>query len=87
MHAIDRQALSRIMPVWPHETDAELMAIIAKTLANMRAQGINSNWAYDKARHANLLAFYQRITVASHHEWRSINNRDTNPCEQPWQLP
>ena len=58
---IDRQALSRIMPVWPHETDAELMAIIPKTLANMRRQGLDGNWAYNKARHANLLRFYDGL--------------------------
>ena len=61
MLQIDRQALSLLMPVWPHETDAELMAIIPKTLAAMRRRGLDGNWAYDKARHANLLAFYEAL--------------------------
>lgn len=61
MRPIDRQALSRIMPVWPHETDAELMAIIPKTLAAMRRRGLDGNWTYDKGRHANLLALYEAL--------------------------
>ena len=49
------------MPVWPHETDAELMAIIPKTLAAMRRRGLDGNWTYDKGRHANLLALYEAL--------------------------
>ena len=58
---IDRDALARLMPIGPHETDAQLLEIIKQTLINWRKQGLAGHWAYDKARHDNLLTFYQRI--------------------------
>jgi hypothetical protein len=49
------------MPVWPHETDAQLLDIIKQTLINWRKQGLAGHWTYDKGRHANLLAFYEAL--------------------------
>ena len=71
---IDRTALARIMPVYPNETDAQLLAVIERTLYRWRLQGLAGHWAYDKAKHENLLAFYCQVTGASHDEWKRINH-------------
>ena len=58
---LDRAELASLMPIWSHETDADLLPIIEATLRTMRRRGLAGHWAYDHALHANLYALYQRM--------------------------
>lgn len=64
--------LPRLLPLWPHELEPASLAEHARLLARMRRalrmerqRGISGHWAYDLARHAELLRAY-RAEAAEH---------------------
>jgi hypothetical protein len=61
-----RRDLPRLLPLWPHEMELSTIDDHAKLLARMRRalrierqRGRAGHWAYDLARHANLLRAYR----------------------------
>lgn len=61
-----RRDLPRLLPLWPHEIEPASLAQHARLLARMRRalrmerqRGIAGHWAYDLARHAELLRAYR----------------------------
>ncbi len=62
--------LPRLLPLWPHEITPASLADHAKLLARMRRalrlerqRGRGGHWAYDVARHADLLRAYRAETA------------------------
>lgn len=58
--------LPQLLPLWPHEVEAQGAAEHARLLARMRralrverTRGLSGHWAYDLARHARLLRAYR----------------------------
>ena len=66
-HSYDRRRdLPRLLPLWPHEIEASSLGEHARLLARMRRalrierqRGRGGHWAYDLARHAQLLRAYR----------------------------
>ena len=66
-HLYDRRRdLPRLLPLWPHEIEAASLGEHARLLARMRRalrierqRGRGGHWAYDLARHAQLLRAYR----------------------------
>ena len=66
-HMYDRRRdLPRLLPLWPHEIEAASLGEHARLLARMRRvlrierqRGRGGHWAYDLARHAQLLRAYR----------------------------
>jgi len=63
--------LPSLIPLWPHELEtqsaaehAALLARMRRALRNERQRGIAGHWAYDLARHAQLLRAYRSETNA-----------------------
>lgn len=61
-----RRDLPRLLPLWPHEIEATSLGEHARLLARMRRalrierqRGRGGHWAYDLARHAQLLRAYR----------------------------
>ena len=61
-----RRDLPRLLPLWPHEIEATSLGEHAQLLARMRRalrierqRGRGGHWAYDLARHAQLLSAYR----------------------------
>jgi hypothetical protein len=67
----DRQRdLPRLLPLWPHELvsnslveHATLLARMRRALRLERQRGRGGHWAYDVARHADLLRAYRAETA------------------------
>lgn len=66
-----RLALSRLLPLWPHELeDASVPArrhIVARLRNALRAErrrGVAGHWTYDLARHVELLRLYRAELAA-----------------------
>ena len=62
--------LPRLLPLWPHEMvvadagdHARLLARMRRALRIERQRGIAGHWAYDLARHAQLLRAYRAETA------------------------
>ncbi len=62
--------LPRLLPLWPHELETIDLAQHARLLARMRRalrierqRGRGGHWAYDLARHAELLRAYRLETA------------------------
>ncbi len=58
--------LPKLLPLWPHEIEVASVSEHARLLARMRRalrierqRGIAGHWAYDLARHAQLLRAYR----------------------------
>jgi hypothetical protein len=65
-HYDRRRDLPRLLPLWPHEIEASSLGEHARLLARMRRalrlerqRGRAGHWAYDLARHAQLLRAYR----------------------------
>lgn len=65
-----RRDLPRLLPLWPHEIDAaapaehaRLLARLRRALRQERLRGLAGHWAYDLARHAQLLRAYRCETA------------------------
>jgi len=63
--------LPRILPLWPHELDDEspegrrrILAKLRRALRAERRRGLAGHWAYNLARHAELLRVY-RLELAA----------------------
>jgi hypothetical protein len=61
-----RTALSRLLPLWPHELedrslDARRLIVgrLRRALRAERRRGIGGHWTYDLARHVELLRLYR----------------------------
>jgi len=61
-----RSALGRLLPLWPHELEDEsvparlrIIARLRKALRAERRRGLAGHWAYDLARHVELLRLYR----------------------------
>lgn len=71
--AYDRaRDLPRLIALWPHEIDAaspaahaRLLAKLRKALRGERQRGLAGHWAYDLARHAQLLRAYRAEVALS----------------------
>src|SRR5262245_33297768 len=66
-HLARREAIARLLPVWPHEIEdagetsrRKLLAKLAAALRAERRRGIAGHWSYDLARHAELLRLYRQ---------------------------
>jgi hypothetical protein len=62
--------LPKLLPLWPHEMvvagagdHARLLARMRRALRIERQRGIAGHWAYDLARHAQLLSAYRAETA------------------------
>ena len=62
--------LPKLLPLWPHEIEisnisehARLLARMRRALRIERQRGIAGHWAYDLARHAQLLRAYRAETA------------------------
>jgi hypothetical protein len=62
--------LPRLLPLWPHEVETSSVSEHARLLARMRRalrierqRGLAGHWAYDLARHAQLLRAYRAETA------------------------
>jgi hypothetical protein len=62
--------LPRLLPLWPHEVatatlgeHARLLARLRRALRIERRRGLSGHWAYDLARHAQLLRAYRCETA------------------------
>lgn len=62
--------LPRLVPVWPNEIEtlnrsdhARLLARLRRALRVERRRGLSGHWAYDLARHAQLLRAYRAETA------------------------
>jgi hypothetical protein len=62
--------LPRLLPLWPHEIEtssasehAVLLARMRRALRIERQRGLAGHWAYDLARHAQLLRAYRAETA------------------------
>jgi hypothetical protein len=62
--------LPKLLPLWPHEMvvagagdHARLLARMRRALRIERQRGIAGHWAYDLARHAQLLRAYRAETA------------------------
>lgn len=62
--------LPRLLPLWPHEVQpanlsehARLLARMRRALRLERQRGIAGHWAYDLARHVQLLRAYRAETA------------------------
>jgi hypothetical protein len=62
--------LPKLLPLWPHEIEvsnagehARLLARMRRALRLERQRGIAGHWAYDLARHAQLLRAYRAETA------------------------
>ena len=62
--------LPKLLPLWPHEIEISSISEHARLLARMRRalraehqRGIAGHWAYDLARHAQLLRAYRAETA------------------------
>jgi hypothetical protein len=62
--------LPKLLPLWPHEIEVSSVSEHARLLARMRRalrverqRGIAGHWAYDLARHAQLLRAYRAETA------------------------
>jgi len=62
--------LPKLLPLWPHEIEissisehARLLARMRRALRAERQRGIAGHWAYDLARHAQLLRAYRAETA------------------------
>jgi hypothetical protein len=58
--------LPKLLPLWPHEIEAlssvdhaRLLARLRRALRSERQRGLSGHWAYDLARHAQLLRAYR----------------------------
>jgi hypothetical protein len=58
--------LSRLVPLWPEEIDdttpagrARLVRLLRRALVAERRRGLAGHWAYDLARHVQLLKAYR----------------------------
>ncbi|KAB2940556.1 MAG: DUF6477 family protein [Hyphomicrobium sp.] len=84
-HGYDRRRdLPRLLPLWPHEMELTSVAEHARLLARMRRalrlerqRGRAGHWAYDLARHAQLLRAY-RAEVADY--LRRVPAQRGNAC-------
>jgi hypothetical protein len=63
--------LHRLLPLWPSETEirtpgdhARLLARLRTALRAERRRGLNGHFAYDLARHAQLLRAYRAEVAA-----------------------
>ncbi len=63
--------LPRILPLWPNEISTNtlsdhlgLLARLRRALRSERQRGLGGHWAYDLARHAQLLRAYRAETAA-----------------------
>ena len=63
--------LPRLLPLWPHELEtrsesdhARLLAMMRRALRRERQLGLAGHWAYDLARHAQLLRAYRAEVAA-----------------------
>lgn len=63
--------LPRLLPLWPRELEvrtagdhAQLLARLRRALRAERLRGVAGHWAYDLARHAQLLRAYRAETHA-----------------------
>lgn len=61
-----RAALARVLPLWPHELADEslagrrsILARLERALRAERRRGVAGHWAYDLARHIELLRVYR----------------------------
>lgn len=66
-----RDAIARLLPLWPHElgdaSEAGRLNILAKLRSALRAErrrGIAGHWSYDLARHVELLRAYKKELAA-----------------------
>ncbi len=63
--------LPKLVPLWPREIEtlcradhARLLAKLRRALRSERQRGLCGHWAYDLARHAQLLRAYRAETAA-----------------------
>jgi hypothetical protein len=63
--------LPKLVPLWPSEIEAlsraehaRLLAKLRRALRAERQRGLGGHWAYDLARHAQLLRAYRAETAA-----------------------
>jgi hypothetical protein len=68
---VRRRDLPKLVPLWPREIDvlspadhARLLAKLRRALRAERQRGLGGHWAYDLARHAQLLRAYRAETAA-----------------------
>jgi hypothetical protein len=59
-------ALTRLLPLWPHEVSdcsatgrRRVVALLRRALRAERKRGLAGHWTYDLSRHAQLLALYR----------------------------
>lgn len=64
--------LARLVPLWPWEVEAaseagrlRLLSRLRRALRDERRRGLAGHWAYDLARHRQLLDAYREIAAAS----------------------
>jgi hypothetical protein len=63
--------LPKLLPLWPHEIEAlsgadhaRLLAKLRRALRSERQLGLGGHWAYDLARHVQLLRAYRAETAS-----------------------
>ena len=73
-----RSALGRLLPLWPHELEDEsvparlrIIARLRKALRAERRRGLAGHWAYDLARHVELLRLYRAEMTVLREQLRS----------------
>jgi len=78
--------LPSLLPLWPHELQTQsgddhlrLLARLRSALRVERRRGLGGHWAYDIARHAQLLRAYRCETAAY---LAATSRRATKPSEQ-----
>ena len=82
-----RTALSRLLPLWPHELedqslDARRLVVgrLRRALRAERRRGIGGHWTYDLARHVELLRLYRaEVADLAAATQRCADARDQRP--------
>ena len=76
--------LPKLLPLWPHEIEVTSVSEHARLLARMRRalrverqRGVAGHWAYDLARHAQLLRAYRAETADYLHRMKQRRARRT----------
>lgn len=79
-------ALSRLLPLWPHELEDEspphrrrLVARLRRALRAERMRGVSGHWTYDLARHVELLRLYRQELAALAYLERDFQPSRRNP--------